>query len=76
MIDAIVGAITDWVDAFITLIVDVFTNLTPIFWTPGVSPDPGELTLVGVLALMSVAVGLIYLGLRFIMGLFPGANRL
>lgn len=73
MIDGIVGAITDWVDAFVTLIIDVFTNLTPIFWDPA---ESGSLTLVGTLALMSVAVGLIYLGLRFILGLFPGANRL
>lgn len=73
MIDAIVGAITDWVDAFVTLIVDVFTNLTPIFWNPA---EGGSLTLPGTLALMTVAVGLIYLGLRFIMGLFPGAHRL
>lgn len=73
MIDAIVGAITDWVDAFVTLIIDVFTNLTPIFWD---ATEGGSLTLVGTLALMSVAVGLIYLGLRFILGLFPGANRL
>lgn len=69
MITDIVDALTTWVNAFITLIVDVFTGLTPIFWDVG-------LTLPGTLALMAVAVGLIYLGLRFILQLFPGAHQL
>lgn len=72
MVSDIVNVITEWVNAFVTLIIDVFTSLGPIFY----DPVAGEVTLVGILALMSVGVGLIYLGLRFILGLFPGAHRL
>lgn len=70
MVTGIVSTLTEWVTAFVDLIVLVFTSLTEIFW------DGEALTLVGVLALMATAVGLIYLGLRFILQLFPGAHQL
>lgn len=72
MVTDIISVITEWVNGFVTLIVDVFTSLVPIFY----DSVEGDVTLVGVLALMSVGIGLIYLGLRFILQLFPGAHQL
>ncbi len=72
MVVAIVSTLTEWVTAFIDLIVLVFTSLTDVFW----DATETTLTLPGVLALMATAVGLIYLGLRFILQLFPGAHQL
>ena len=72
MVSAIVSTLTEWVTAFVDLIILVFTSLTDIFW----DKTADALTLPGVLALMATAVGLIYLGLRFILQLFPGAHQL
>lgn len=70
MVAEIVSTLTEWVTAFVDLVVLVMTSLTDIFW------DGTALTLPGVLALMATAIGLIYLGLRFILQLFPGAHQL
>lgn len=72
MVVEIVQTLTEWVTAFVDLIVLVMTSLTDIFWDATAS----ALTLPGVLALMATAIGLIYLGLRFILQLFPGAHQL
>lgn len=74
MLVEIVNTLSEWVTAFATLIVDLFLSMTGIFWTA--TESGGTLTLLGILALMSTAVGLIYLGLRFLLQLFPGAHQL
>lgn len=74
MLVEIVSTLSEWVTAFASMIVDLFLSLTGIFWTA--SEGGGTLTLLGILALMSTAVGLIYLGLRFLLQLFPGAHQL
>lgn len=74
MLVEIVNTLSEWVTAFATLIVDLFLSMTGIFWTA--TESGGSLTLLGILALMSTAVGLIYLGLRFLLQLFPGAHQL
>lgn len=74
MLAEIVSTLSEWITAFSAMIVDLFLSLTGIFWTSGA--EGGSLTLLGVLALMSTAVGLIYLGLRFLLQLFPGAHQL
>lgn len=74
MLVEIVDTLSSWITAFATMIVDLFLSLTGIFWTA--TESGGSLTLLGILALMSTAVGLIYLGLRFLLQLFPGAHQL
>ena len=74
MLVEIVNTLSEWVTAFATLIVDLFLSMTGIFWTA--TESGGTLTLLGILALMSTAIGLIYLGLRFLLQLFPGAHQL
>lgn len=76
MVTAIVNTLTSWVTAFVDLVVLVMTSLTDIFWDAAASEGAGALTLPGTLALMATAIGLIYLGLRFILQLFPGAHQL
>lgn len=67
----IIDVLSDWVDGFTTLIISVVQSMTPIFWV-----ESTGLTLVGMLSLMAVGIGLIYLGLRFILQLFPGSHQL
>lgn len=74
MLVEIVNTLSEWITAFASMIVDLFLSLTGIFWTA--TESGGTLTLLGILALMSTAVGLIYLGLRFLLQLFPGAHQL
>ena len=76
MVVEIVQTLTEWVTAFVDLVVLVMTSLTEIFWDSAANTGSGALTLPGVLALMATAIGLIYLGLRFILQLFPGAHQL
>ena len=72
MVAEIVSTLTSWVVAMTDLIINLFLSFTELFWNSSES----EITLLGVLALMSTAVGLIYLGLRFVIQLFPGAHQL
>lgn len=67
----IIEVLSDWVGGFTTLIISVVQSMIPIFWLEGTG-----LTLVGMLSLMAVGIGLIYLGLRFILQLFPGSHQL
>jgi hypothetical protein len=71
-IQVIVDAITAWVGAFVTLVLGVLVDFIPLFYVA--SPDggttPAELTVYGVLGLMGIAIGLVYLGLNFAKNFF------
>lgn len=64
MITAIFDTIADVISAMTNVLVDLFEAFTGIFW------DGTNLTLVGTLVLISAGVGLTYLGLNFVRGLF------
>jgi len=66
----IIAIITEWVTGFVTLIITVFNAFIELFYA---SPDgiaPEEITFIGVLALMSIGVGVVYLGLGWMKRLF------
>ena len=69
MITAIFDAITTIVNAFIALLVNLFTQVVSVFYTPGTGSEPGQLTLVGTLMLISLSTGLVMWGIYFIRSL-------
>ena len=69
MISAIFDAISTIVTAFISLLVSLFTQVVSVFYTPGAGNDPGSLTLVGTLMLISLSTGLVMWGIWFIRSL-------
>lgn len=60
----ILDTIGSWVTGFGTIFVDAFTALTTIFW------DGTGLTVIGVLALMSLGIAVVKLGIGFVKKLF------
>lgn len=66
-IQTIIDTITAWVSGFITMVIDVLNGLIPVFWvaSPDAGVTPGYLTVYGVLGLMGIGIGLVYLGLNF-----------
>jgi hypothetical protein len=69
MITAIFDAITTIVNAFVALLVNLFTQVVSVFYTPGANGATGELTLVGTLMLISLSTGLVMWGIYFIRSL-------
>jgi hypothetical protein len=65
MVGEIIEAITDWLNGFISLIVDGLGNFVEVFWT-----TDGGLTALGTMALLGLAVGLVSLIIAFVRGLF------
>lgn len=68
----VIDTINAWVTGFLTMVVSVLQGFIPLFYT--VSPDggttPGSLTIYGVLGLMGIGIGLVYLALNFARGFF------
>ena len=66
-IQTIIDTITAWVDGFVTMVINVLQNFIPLFWvaSPDAGVTPGYLTVYGVLGLMGIGIGLVYLGLNF-----------
>lgn len=69
MVVDIFATLGDIVSGFASLIVSLFTSVASIFYTPGVGDASGQLTVVGVLMLMSIGTGLVIWGIRFIRSL-------
>jgi len=69
MLQEIFTNLGEIITQFSTLLVDVFKSVTTIFYTPGAAEAPGELTIVGILALISVGVALVMWGFNFILRL-------
>ena len=57
------------VTQFVTLMTSIFSSVVDIFYTPGAGEVPGELTIVGVLLLISLGSGLVIWGFNFIRNL-------
>lgn len=65
----IFGVINSVITAFGSTLSTAFNAVTALFWTPGSGSDAGSFTFLGILVLIGVGVGLIYLGYRVIKGL-------
>lgn len=60
------GYITQGVTSFVQSLGQAFTSVTALFWTTGENAGP---TFVGMLMLVSIGAGLIYLAFNLIRGL-------
>lgn len=60
MVAGIFNAILEIAQAFITLIIGVFSGLQALIWTAGTGSDPGTLTFFGTLILLSAGTGVVY----------------
>lgn len=69
MVSGIFQVLGEIVSAFAALVVDLFEAVVSIFYTAGTGSDPGQLTIVGTLALIGAGVGLVMWGFRFIRSL-------
>lgn len=66
MVTEIITTITDWLTGFWTLVTSTIESAVGLFW----DATDSKLTVIGVLALFGLAVGILYLGLTFVMRLF------
>lgn len=66
---AIVTQFADIATAVGNLLVSLFTSITSVFYTPAVGETPGQLTFIGVMAIVVLCVGLALLVLNWIRGL-------
>lgn len=57
---AIITAMTEVFSAVFSWIMDAITAIIPVFWTAGTSGG-GELTFLGVLAIMALAISIFFL---------------
>lgn len=56
------------VSSIFGLIPDLFTELSAIFYTPGVAEAPGKFTFIGTLALLGLGLALCFVVFRMIRG--------
>lgn len=61
--------ITAGITAFTNSLASAFSGITALFYTPGSGSDPGQWTFLGVLSLVVVSVGIVYLCYRVISSL-------
>lgn len=66
MVQEIIETITSWLAGFWTLVSTTIESAVSLFW----DAETSKLTVIGVLGLFGLAVGLVYLGLMFVMRLF------
>jgi len=69
MVEAIITALSTYIPLIGTMFSGVFTSVAAIFYTAGVGELPGEMTIIGGLALVAVAISLFMFGFRFILKL-------
>lgn len=66
MVAAIFEELGTIATSFVSFLVSMFESVVSIFWTPGTGDDPGQLTFVGILLLISIATGLVMWGLSYL----------
>ena len=69
MVSAIFDAIAEIIQDFIGCLSSLFTGVASLIYTPGAGSDPGQLTVLGTLMLISLATGLVLWGFYFIRSL-------
>lgn len=68
-ISEIFAEITSAITSFVGSLGQAMQSVTALFYTPGTGSDPGQFTFLGVLILIGVGAGLVYLCYRVIKGL-------
>lgn len=66
MVAAIFEELGTIASSFVSFLVSLFQSVVSIFWTPGTGNDPGQLTFVGILLLISIGTGLVMWALSFL----------
>lgn len=66
MITSIFGELSNIVNAFVDMLVSLFSKVVDIFYTPGTSGAAGSLTIVGTLALIGLGTGLVIWAFNFV----------
>lgn len=66
IVTEIIDALTAWLSGFLEVITDGLTSVVDIFYTSGAE---GGLTVIGALAVMGLAIGLVSLVIAFVRGL-------
>ena len=66
MISEIFETIGESITGFMGNLTSVFGSITSLFWTPGTGSDPGSLTLLGVVLLITAGVALCTFAFNFI----------
>lgn len=69
MVSAIFTEIGSIVTLFVGLLGNIFTGVAGLIYVPGTGSDPGQLTVLGNLLLISMATGLVLWGFYFIRSL-------
>lgn len=69
MISNIFQTLLEIAQAFINFLVGMFTALQDLIWTAGTGSDPGSLTFIGTLILLSAGAGLVMWGIDLIRSL-------
>ena len=69
MVNAIFQTLTDIASAFVTLLTNIFTGVVTLIYTAPSGNDPGGLTVLGTLLLISMATGLVMWAFYFIRSL-------
>lgn len=70
MLEAVFSTLGDIITQLAAMLVSIFTSVVDIFYTAGATEaDPGELTIIGILALVSVGLSLVMWGFNFILKL-------
>lgn len=66
MIDTIVNAVSSLLEGLSNGFSAVVSNISGMFWTPGVDGATGELTILGIFALVGLALSVIYFVIRLV----------
>jgi len=70
MLEAVFSTLGDIITQLAAMLVSIFTAVVDIFYTAGATEaDPGKLTIIGILALVSVGLSLVMWGFNFILKL-------
>lgn len=60
MVTEIFDTITNIITSFLGTLTSSFTEIVKVFYTAGVGDSAGQLTFIGILALLGVGVGLVW----------------
>ena len=63
------AVISDAITSFATTLGKAMTSVTALFYTPGVDGATGQFTFLGILTLVALGAGLVYLAFNIIRGL-------
>lgn len=75
LITQIFSVLSTIAQRFAGLLVDLFSAVVSIFYTEGSGQDPGSLTIIGVLALISLGTGLVIWAFNYIKRLITSARN-